>query len=52
VQTGSRHEGQFNGQGEATDTMNTILIIVAALIILYGWGAISYYFGFYKKSPL
>jgi hypothetical protein len=32
--------------------MNTILIIAAVLIILYGWGAVSYYFGFYKRPPL
>ncbi len=32
--------------------MNIVLIIMAALVILYGWGAVSYYYGFYKRNPL
>jgi len=32
--------------------MNIILTLLAALAILYGWGAVSYYYGFYKRSSL
>jgi hypothetical protein len=32
--------------------MNVILIILAALFILYGWGMVAYYYGFYKRNPL
>lgn len=32
--------------------MNTILVIMIALVLLYLWGAISHYFGFYKNAPL
>jgi hypothetical protein len=32
--------------------MNNIFIIIAALVILYGWGTVAYYYGFYKRNPL
>ena len=32
--------------------MNGVIIIAAALVILYGWGAVAYYYGFYKRNPL
>lgn len=31
--------------------MHTILVLLIALALLYAWGAVSYYFGFYKKAP-
>ncbi len=32
--------------------MNIVLIIMATLASLYGWGTVSYYYGFYKRNPL
>lgn len=32
--------------------MNFVLIILAALVILYGWGTVAYYYGFYKRNLL
>jgi hypothetical protein len=32
--------------------MNGILIIMTALVILYAWGTVAYYYGFYKRNPL
>jgi hypothetical protein len=30
--------------------MNTIFVIMAVLIIVYGWGTVAYYYGFYKRN--
>ena len=32
--------------------MNMVIIIAAAFVIFYGWGAVAYYYGFYKRNPL
>lgn len=32
--------------------MSIILLIAAALFILYAWGTVAYYYGFYKRNPL
>jgi hypothetical protein len=32
--------------------MNTILVVMIALVVLYAWGAVSCYFGLYKNATL
>jgi hypothetical protein len=32
--------------------MNIVIIIMATFVILYGWGMVAYYYGFYKRNPL